>query len=98
MSTFKWETHFKDTGCQVSPKCQTCPLPKCKHEMTKGESSRLKGWSRRNRALEVYRRLRDADPRRSNREAALLAGAEVGVTARTVQRALAAARAAGQMV
>ena len=76
MRTFKWETHFKDTGCQISPRCQTCPLPKCKYDMTKGELTGLQGWSRRARALEIYQTLRDANPEATNQEIARLAGLE----------------------
>ena len=92
MDTFRWEAHFEDTGCQLSPSCQECPLPRCKYEMTRAERSSLKGWVQRAKAVEVYRRLRDTDPGPSNRVIARLAAAEVGVTDRTIYRALARAR------
>ncbi len=24
--------HYEDTGCEVSPSCLTCPLPRCKYD------------------------------------------------------------------
>lgn len=24
---------FPDTGCNLAPKCLTCPLPRCKHDL-----------------------------------------------------------------
>ena len=31
------DRHPQDQGCQFSDSCLTCPLPKCKHEMSKGQ-------------------------------------------------------------
>ena len=96
MSTFKWETHFKDTGCEHSPRCQTCPLPRCKHDMTKTEVTRLTFGLKRARAVDSYRRLRGSNPGLPNTKVIALAAAETGVTDRTVYRALEAARTAAQ--
>lgn len=27
-------SHWKDNGCEVAPACLTCPLPKCRHDMS----------------------------------------------------------------
>ena len=34
-------THL-DTGCEFSPSCLDCPLPKCKEDMTIGEQMKLR--------------------------------------------------------
>ena len=31
-----------DTGCEYSPSCLDCPLPKCKEDMTLGEQMKLR--------------------------------------------------------
>lgn len=28
--------NWKDTGCDLHPRCTTCPLPHCRYEMTPG--------------------------------------------------------------
>ena len=91
MTTFKWESHFHDTGCQHSPRCQTCPLPRCKYDMTKTEISRLAFAPKRARAVDSYRRLRGSYPGLPTAKLVALAAAEAGVTTRTVYRALEAA-------
>jgi len=45
---------FQDTGCEFSPRCQECPLRRCRLEMGKAERRRL--WSRLRRR--GYRRTR----------------------------------------
>lgn len=96
MSTFKWETHFQDTGCEHSPRCQTCPPPKCKYDMTKAEVTRLTFDLQRARAVDSYRRLRGINPELPKTKVIALAAAETGITDRTVYRALQAARTAAQ--
>ncbi len=96
MSTFKWEIHFNDTGCEHSPRCQACPLPKCKYDMSRTEVTRLTFDLKRARAVACYRRLRGSNPGLPNTKVVALAAAETGVTDRTVYRALAAARTAAQ--
>ena len=96
MSTFKWETHFQDTGCEYSPRCQTCPLPKCKHEMSPRELAQLRFNPRRARAVESYRRLMESEAASSQKEIVSLAAAEAGITDRTVYRALESARTTTQ--
>ena len=96
MTTFKWETHFQDTGCEHSPRCQTRPLPRYKHDMTKTEVTRLTFDLKRARAVDSYRLLRGSNPGLPKTRVVALAAAETGVTDRTVYRALAATRTAAQ--
>ena len=96
MSTFKWEPHFQDTGCEHSPRCQTCPLPRCKYDMSRSEVTLLTFDSKRARVLDSYRCLRGSNPGLPKTRVVALAAAETGVTDRTVYRALAAARTAAQ--
>ena len=96
MSTFKWEIYFNDTGCEHSPRCQTCPLPKCKHDMTRTEVTRLTFNLNRAIAVDSYRRLRGSNPGLPKTRVVALAAAETGVTDRTIYRALEAARTAAQ--
>lgn len=71
-------TLFRDDGCQVSPSCLRCPLPRCKYD---GEP----GWYHRER-----RSTRDEEIRRLRRLG--LHPQEIArrhdVTVRTVYRAL----------
>ena len=92
VSMFKWEIYFQDTGCEHFPRCQTCPLPKCNHDMTKTEVTPLRFDSKRARVLDLYRRLRGSDPGLPNMKVIALAAAETGITDRTVYRVLEAAR------
>ena len=97
MSTFKWEPHFQDTGCEHSPRCQTCPLPRCKHDMTRTEVTRLTFDLKRARVRSTpIGASEGATPDCPTTRVVALAAAETGVTDRTVYRALAATRTAAQ--
>ena len=93
MTAIHLESHFKDTGCEFSPTCQTCPLPMCKHDMTAAEVNRLRHRKRRSVLAARYQRLRKANPDLTNEKVVALAATEAGVSDRTITRALAATRA-----
>lgn len=42
-------THYRDNGCEVSPRCVECPLPRCRYELPGG----LSGLRRRGRNANV---------------------------------------------
>jgi hypothetical protein len=70
---------FRDTGCEMSPSCLSCPLPICKHDDPK--------WAQRGRVTWVAS-VYEAHDRSVARTAEAM-----GVTRRSVHRALAIWRA-----
>ena len=30
------EAHYRDEGCEISPSCLNCPLPRCRHDIPTG--------------------------------------------------------------
>ena len=89
MSGIHWEDHFRDTGCEFSPMCQTCPLPMCKHDMAAAEVNRLRHRRRRAVLADRYQSLRKAHPDLTVNKVVALAATEAGVSERTIARALA---------
>jgi DNA-binding NarL/FixJ family response regulator len=71
------EIEWRDQGCELSPSCLNCPLPKCVEEEPRGQQ-RLRMEARKRRMAELRRR------GQSVKEIAGL----FGVSKRTVQRAL----------
>ena len=69
-------SEYRDQGCDLSPSCLRCPLPKCRHDKQEG-GRRV---SKRLRDLEIFRR-RTA----SGRSVSELA-AEFDLSKRTIQR------------
>ncbi len=71
-------TAFRDNGCDVHPRCLTCPLPRCRYDEP--------GWRQRTERGE-----RDTEILRMRLKQALSIGdlaAQFGVSTRTVHRAL----------
>jgi DNA-binding CsgD family transcriptional regulator len=71
------KVEWRDEGCELSPSCLNCPLPKCVEDEPRGQQ-RLRMEARRRRTAELRRR------GQSVKEIAGL----FGVSRRTVQRAL----------
>ena len=69
-------SEYRDQGCDLSPSCLRCPLPKCRHDKQEG-GRRV---SKRLRDLEIFRR-RTA----SGRSVSELA-TEFDLSKRTIQR------------
>jgi len=69
-------SEYRDQGCDLSPSCLRCPLPKCRHDKQEG-GRRV---SKRLRDLEIFR-LRTA----SGRSISELA-TEFDLSKRTIQR------------
>lgn len=69
-------SEYRDQGCDLSPSCLRCPLPKCRHDKQEG-SRRV---SKRLRDLEIFRQ-RTA----SGRSISELA-TEFDLSKRTIQR------------
>jgi hypothetical protein len=65
--------NWTDTGCDLHPRCTTCPLPHCRYEMTPGTA----------RAMLAAVKVRELI--RSGRTRAQVAD-ELGVSRRTVDR------------
>lgn len=81
------ETHYRDTGCEVSPSCLRCPLPACVYDQPVADRH-------------AARRDRDAEIRRLYHErGADVTGLakRFGVSRRTIHRALADDRAPAQL-
>jgi len=76
---------YADNGCDVHPRCLSCPLPECKFVQEEGKRG---GPSNRANALRNAGWLRQYEAGIS----AHLIALEVGVTERTVQRGIASAR------
>jgi len=76
-------TPYQDDGCEVSPSCLECPLPRCKHDDP--------DWYRRMRLNSRDARVLEAQ-RRDGKSPAQLAR-QFGVSLRTVQRIMRRARA-----
>ena len=76
---------YKDDGCEVSPSCLRCPLPKCKYDEP--------GWWQR-----FQREERDRDVLRAWREGLTVhqLAQKFGISPRTVFRILRAARHTGK--
>ncbi len=47
-------TDYRDTGCELSPSCLNCPLPRCKYD--EPASARRAGIERRDREIALIRR------------------------------------------
>jgi DNA-binding CsgD family transcriptional regulator len=71
------DIEWRDQGCELSPSCLNCPLPKCVEEEPRGQQ-RLRMEARKRRMAELRRR------GQSVKEIAGL----FGVSRRTVQRTL----------
>ena len=82
----EWHAHFEDTGCRYSPTCQTCPLPKCKHDMANGELARWLRLERHALIMRVFCRNADAQPGLPLYWLEILTSREVGVSQRTVAK------------
>ena len=78
-------TDYRDTGCEVSPSCLRCPLPRCKYDAPPVSARRLTV-ARRDREIVLLRR-------KYNAPVDLLA-ATYGLTRRHVFRILSASRPA----
>ncbi len=76
-------TAYRDEGCEVSPTCLECPLPRCKFD-DPDWYRRLRLASRDARVLEALRTERDRPAELARR---------FGVSVRTVQRIMKRARA-----
>ena len=77
-------------GCRFSPSCLTCPLPRCKHEMTAAEIGQYQRRARQERIMDAFARNRIANPGMAEYWIEWLTARETGVSPRTV--ALARAR------
>jgi hypothetical protein len=73
--------HYTDEGCELSASCLNCPLPVCVYEIPGGKQKLIK-----NKRSDEMVRLRN-----DNRSVGEIA-AVFGVSIRTVQRALKAAK------
>ena len=71
------EIEWRDQGCELSPSCLNCPLPKCVEDEPRGQQ-RLRMAARKRRMAEL---------RRMGKSVKEIAGL-FGVSKRTVQRAL----------
>ena len=69
-------SEYRDQGCDLSPSCLRCPLPKCRHDKQEG-GRRV---SKRLRDLEIFRQRTASD--RSVSELAT----EFDLSKRTIQR------------
>jgi AraC-like DNA-binding protein len=49
-------TEYRDTGCEVSPSCFTCPLVKCRYDSDSGGKRALERLNRLDRVAELRRR------------------------------------------
>lgn len=79
------ETHYRDTGCEVSPSCLRCPLPACVYDEPAGS----KRAARMERDAEICRLYRE----RAGNVTTL--AQRFGLSRRTVQRAIAESRQSG---
>lgn len=70
---------YKDTGCGFAPSCLNCPFPECLEDNPEG---RQFVWKRREREHQIVAMRREG---KSTRVIAV----ELGISLRTVQRALA---------
>ena len=95
MTILEWHAHFEDTGCWASPKCLDCPLPQCVHDLPPGGPRRAKASTAQRLTLDAFARLLEAHPGRTRTEVMEITAAEMRITMRSVQRHLAAAKAAG---
>jgi hypothetical protein len=72
-----------DTGCDLSPLCLECPLPKCRHDMTQKERAELGIWGN-GKSIHVEKKILIEvmlrDPGKSQRQISKA----VGVSAQTV--------------
>jgi hypothetical protein len=73
---------YQDNGCNVSPKCQECPLVACKHD----DRSAYEAWLKVQRYVEVRRELERGTPLPE-------IAAKFKVSERTVSRVIAQDRA-----
>jgi hypothetical protein len=71
------DIEWRDQGCELSPSCLNCPLPKCVEEEPRGQQ-RLRMEARKRRMEELRRRGQNVKE---------IAGL-FGVSRRTVERAL----------
>jgi hypothetical protein len=69
---------YRDTGCEVSPRCQICPLDRCKYD--EPASARRAGIERRDREIAMIRR--------KHRAPIMALARTYGVSRRTVFRIL----------
>ena len=72
---------FRDTGCSLAPSCLSCPLPHCRYDVRGGMPSVQK--ANRDECIRE---------RRAQGQNVTQIAAELGVTRRTVFRALAAGK------
>jgi hypothetical protein len=66
-------THYRDDGCEISPRCLECPLPQCRYDLPPKRAGALM------REAELRRLLADG-------LTADQAAAQMGVSRRTVFR------------
>ena len=74
---------YRDEGCELAPKCLSCPLPKCRHDDP--------GWLGRRARKRKAEAIKEAWRKESLKPKALVA--RFGVSRRTVHRILQEARA-----
>ena len=74
--------HFKDTGCSLHPSCLSCPLPKCRYD----DPGWLTREARDNRNVLILQRYRAG-------EGVTVIAASVGLSKRTIHRAVQRAEA-----
>ena len=79
------DQHPPDTGCSLAPSCLACPLPQCRYDVPVLMQKRMH--QRRVRDGQILVAL-TALPLSKRGERAQAVAAQVGVTVRTVYRAL----------
>jgi hypothetical protein len=79
-------SHRRDEGCELHPACLTCPLPKCKHDMTPGERWEMGIGSGTGNNLPLETREQIKDMVRSERLSIQRIADIMQVSTRTVQR------------
>ena len=72
-------------GCRFSPSCLTCPLPRCKHEMTPSEIGKYEHRALQARIIEAFARNRNANPGMAEFWVEWLTAHEIGVSKRIVE-------------
>ena len=72
-------------SCRFSPSCTTCPLPRCKHDMTPSEIGKYEHRAMQTRIIEAFARNRNANPGTAEFWVEWLTAREIGVRKRIVE-------------
>ena len=82
--------HYPDEGCDFSPSCLSCPLPRCVEELTPRQVAAVKHSAQADRtAWKLHARVQHLIERGISNEAAFaMLAAEDGVTVRSIHRRL----------